>query len=55
MDRPAPTVEQKLDTMAHLREMAWELSRAGVRMRNPQLSDAAVDAEVKLLFLRASG
>lgn len=49
----ALTAEQKLATAFGLRDTAWELVAAGVRMREPGLSDAELQARVRTLFARA--
>ncbi len=45
--------EQKFAVAHQLRETAWELVSAGVRMRHPELSEAEVQAKVRMIFLRA--
>ncbi len=45
---------EKLRVAFQLRETAWQLVVAGVRMREPLLDDAAVQARVKEIFLRAA-
>ena len=47
------TPEQKLAVAHRLRETAWELAAAGVRMREPELAEDAVQERVRRLFLRA--
>lgn len=51
----AMTPEQKLATAFGLRETAWELVAAGVRMREPNLSSADVLERVRAIFARADG
>jgi hypothetical protein len=46
----AMTPEQKLATAFKLRETAWELVAAGVRMREPALGDADVQEKVRAMF-----
>jgi hypothetical protein len=46
--------EQKLAVARQLRQTAWELVRAGVRMREPGLSDDAVEERVRRIFLLAT-
>lgn len=48
-----PSPEQKLAIAHQLRQTAWDLVRAGVRLREPGLSDAAVEERVRQIFLRA--
>ena len=48
----AMSVEQKLAVARQLRQTAWELAAAGVRMRHPDLPEADVQARVRHLFLR---
>lgn len=45
--------EQKLETAFGLRETAWALVAAGVRMREPQLAEADVEDRVRAIFARA--
>jgi hypothetical protein len=53
-DRPPLSPEQKLAVARQLRQTAWELVRAGVRMRDPSLSDDAVEERVRRIFLLAT-
>jgi DNA-binding transcriptional ArsR family regulator len=46
--------EQKLATARQLRLTAWELVSAGVRLREPGLSDAAITQRVRQIFIRAA-
>ena len=46
--------EQKLAVARQLRQTAWELVRAGVRLREPNLSDEAVEERVRRIFLFAT-
>jgi hypothetical protein len=48
------TPAQKLAVAQRLRQTAWELVRAGVRMREPALSDEAVEERVRQIFRRAT-
>lgn len=47
--------ERNLTVAMELRATAWELAAAGLRAFRPELSEAEVQAEVRTLFLRASG
>ena len=47
--------DQKFAIANGLRQTAWELAAAGVRLREPPLSADDVQAHVRNLFLRASG
>ena len=47
--------ERNLTVAMELRATAWELAAAGLRTFRPELSEAEVQAEVRTLFLRASG
>lgn len=48
------TPEAKLAVAHQLREAAWELTAAGIRMRHPELSEEAVQARVREIFLRVT-
>ncbi len=48
------TPAEKLSIAYGLRETAWELAGAGVRMRHPELSQAEVEDRVREIFLRAT-
>ena len=48
------TPADKLRVAFQLRETAWQLTAAGVRLRQPQLDDAAVEERVREIFLRAA-
>jgi DNA-binding transcriptional ArsR family regulator len=50
----SPSSDQKLATAHRLRLTAWELVAAGVRLRDPELSDGAVIQRVRQIFLRAA-
>ncbi|HTR79556.1 MAG TPA: hypothetical protein VMH39_15665 [Gemmatimonadaceae bacterium] len=50
----ALTAEQKLDVAQALWRTAWELTAAGVRSREPHLSDDRVEARVREIFSRAA-
>ena len=50
----ALTPERKLEVAHGLWQTAWELTTAGVRTREPSLSESEVRARVRELFLRAS-
>ncbi len=43
----------KLSVAHQLRRTAWALTAAGVRLREPMLSDSAIAERVRLIFLRA--
>jgi hypothetical protein len=45
---------EKLQVAFQLRETAWQLVVAGVRLRDPQLDEAAIQARVREIFLRAA-
>ena len=47
------TPEQKLAVAHQLRETAWELAAAGVRLRHPELAEEEVQERVRRLFARA--
>jgi hypothetical protein len=51
-DRPL-SPQQKLAIAHQLRVTAWHLTAAGVRLREPTLSDDAVTERVRQIFLRA--
>jgi hypothetical protein len=44
---------QKLAVAQALREMAWQLSAAGIQARNPGLPESEVQDRVRELFARA--
>jgi hypothetical protein len=46
---------RNLAVAMQLRETAWALSAAGLRAARPDLSEDAVQAEVRALFRRATG
>jgi hypothetical protein len=46
----AMSVEQKLAVADSLRAFAWELTRASIRRRSPELSDAEVLQRVRAAF-----
>ncbi len=46
----AMTPEQKLATAFRLRDTAWELVAAGVRLREPALGENEVQMRVRSLF-----
>ncbi|MGH7461287.1 MAG: hypothetical protein ACREMA_09700 [Longimicrobiales bacterium] len=48
------TPAEKLRVAFQLRETAWQLTAAGVRLRQPELDDAAVEDRVREIFLRAA-
>jgi hypothetical protein len=48
------TPAEKLAVAWRLRETAWQLAAAGIRMRQPGLSEDDVQARVREMFLRAS-
>ena len=50
----ALTPERKLEIVHGLWQTAWELTTAGVRAREPGLSESEVTARVREIFLRAS-
>jgi len=54
MDQQPLSAEQKLAVARQLRQTAWELVRAGVRMREPGLGDEAVEERVRRIFLFAT-
>ncbi len=45
---------EKLAQADALFDLAWDAARAGVRMRDPDLDDAAVDRLARALFRRAA-
>ena len=49
------SAEQKLAVAHQLRQTAWELTAAGVRMRHPEWAEDAVQARVRAVFLRTVG
>jgi hypothetical protein len=44
---------QKWEQVCQLRDAAWAMKRAGVRMQNPSWSEAEVENEVRKIFLYA--
>jgi hypothetical protein len=50
----AMTPSEKLATAYALRQTAWELAAAGVRLRNPGLGEEEVEIQVREIFLRAT-
>ena len=44
----------RLAVAQQLRETAWELAAAGVRMREPELSEDAVQERVRTVFMRVN-
>jgi len=44
----------RLDVAQQLRDTAWELTAAGVRMREPELSEGAVHERVRTVFTRVN-
>ena len=46
------TATDKLAVSRQLRETAWELVGAGVRMREPSLPESAVQERIRAVFLR---
>ena len=50
----ALTPARKLEIAHGLWQTAWELTTAGVRAREPGLSESEVTARVREIFLRAS-
>jgi hypothetical protein len=50
----AQTPEQKLATAFGLRNTAWQLTAAGVRLREPELDEAAVEERVRSIFSRVA-
>ena len=46
------TPEQKLAVALQLRDTAWQLAAAGVRLRHPELPENEVQARVREIFLR---
>ena len=50
----ALTPARKLEIVHGLWQTAWELTTAGVRTREPDLSESDVTARVREIFLRAS-
>ncbi|MEJ7810735.1 MAG: hypothetical protein WKG32_10040 [Gemmatimonadaceae bacterium] len=49
---PRLSAEQKLAVAQQLRQTAWELSAAGVRLRHPEWPEDAVQARVRAIFVR---
>lgn len=45
--------EQKLAVAHQLRQTAWELTAAGIRLRHPDWPPEAVTTQVRKIFLRA--
>lgn len=48
------TPGEKLAVAHQLRETAWELAAAGVRLRHPELTEDEVQALVREIFLRVT-
>lgn len=46
------TPDAKLAVSNGLRETAWDLTAAGVRLREPELDEEAVQQRVRDIFLR---
>jgi hypothetical protein len=46
--------EQKLLRADALWDLAWELTRAGIRMRHPQYDEAAVTRAARTIFRSAA-
>ena len=46
------TPEQKLAVALQLRDTAWQLAAAGVRLCHPELPENEVQARVREIFLR---
>lgn len=44
----------RLAVAQQLRDTAWELAAAGVRMREPELSEDAVQKRVRTVFMRVN-
>jgi hypothetical protein len=55
LDPLSRTAATNLRTAMTLRETAWQLAEAGLRAFRPELDEAAVQAEVRALFRRATG
>jgi hypothetical protein len=49
------TPDEKLRVAFGLRETAWQLTAAGVRLREPGLTELQVEEHVREIFLRATG
>ena len=47
------TPEAKLAVLDQLRRTAWDLTAAGVRLREPDLDEEAIQQRVRAIFLRA--
>lgn len=45
--------ERKLEIAAELREAAWQMKAAGIRMQHPDWSEERVQEEVRRIFLLA--
>jgi len=45
---------EKLAQADALFDLAWDATKAGVRMRQPDLDDAGVDRAIRALFARAA-
>jgi hypothetical protein len=50
----AMTAEEKIRAAEALRRAAWEVKAAWIRRQRPELSDAAVQDEVRRVFRDAS-
>jgi hypothetical protein len=48
------TPAEKLRVAFELRETAWQLTAAGVRLREPHSNDAGIEDRVREIFLRAA-
>ncbi|MGE4132364.1 MAG: hypothetical protein AB7F86_12050 [Bdellovibrionales bacterium] len=48
------TGAEKIEEAFKLREMAWIMKAAGVRMQHPDWNEDAVQQEVRKIFLHAS-
>lgn len=46
------TPDARIAVASQLRETAWELAAAGVRLREPDLDEEAVQQRVRDIFLR---
>jgi hypothetical protein len=55
LDVLSAAATRNLAVAMQLRETAWELSAAGIRTARPELSEEAVQVEVRALFRRAAG
>jgi hypothetical protein len=55
LDVLSAAATRNLSVAMQLRETAWDLSAAGIRTARPELSEEAVQVEVRALFRRATG